>query len=292
VSLPLAVLKECAVNFTTARPLSRTADRGGAFDVPKDKCPPDIAGGSLGWVTVTPASHFSSYSSVPSKSASSLLSHKSHSFSSLATSYPPISIIPRSASSLPSTPLSGSPVSSSPEASPISFAAKTAPLPVAQRNPTFDAQESHGLVTPPVTPPQTSKGNLGFGSTDASAFEFLSSVFPRSVMSALPYAKGVEISLAEGNLTFNGVVLDLPGSAKTLYVAGKSVENLNLRESIVALLDLADEHFGCSAFVIALERQLPVLGELLHSLMYVGGTVVSDPPFPVDPAHILVGIEI
>ena len=36
----------------------------------------------------------------------------------------------------------------------------------------------------------------------------------------------------------------------------------------------------------------PYQGELLHSLMYVGGTVVMKPPLEVDPAYVLVGIEI
>ena len=62
--------------------------------------------------------------------------------------------------------------------------------------------------------------------------------------------------------------------------------------SIVALLDLADEQLECNALVIALERSLPTLGDLLHSLMYVGGTVVTKPPFPTDPAYVLVGMEI
>ena len=62
--------------------------------------------------------------------------------------------------------------------------------------------------------------------------------------------------------------------------------------SIVALLDLADERLGCSGLVIVLERSGPNLGALLHSLMYVGGTVVTKPPFEVDAAFVLVGLEI
>lgn len=62
--------------------------------------------------------------------------------------------------------------------------------------------------------------------------------------------------------------------------------------SIVALLDLADEQIGCSALVLALERKDPALGDLLHSLMYVGGAVVTAPPFQVDPNYVLVGLEI
>ena len=62
--------------------------------------------------------------------------------------------------------------------------------------------------------------------------------------------------------------------------------------SIVALLDLASERLHCTALIIALERSLPSLGELLHSLMYVGGSVVTKPPFPVDEAYVLVGMEV
>lgn len=63
-------------------------------------------------------------------------------------------------------------------------------------------------------------------------------------------------------------------------------------DSIVALLDLADEQLGCDGLVIVLERSSPHLATILHSLMYVGGTVVTKPLFPVDPAYVLVGLEI
>jgi len=97
--------------------------------------------------------------------------------------------------------------------------------------------------------------------------------------------------------------------ARTLYI---SIQNAfrqqdRIREYIVALLDLASEHLDCEAVVMVLEREMgelaiggktdakstnPEFGELLHSLMYVGGVVVSNPPFPVDPRFVLVGIEI
>jgi len=57
-------------------------------------------------------------------------------------------------------------------------------------------------------------------------------------------------------------------------------------------LDLADEQLACAALVIALEKSAEGLGDLLHSLMYVGGSVVTKPPFQVDTAYILVGLEI
>lgn len=93
-------------------------------------------------------------------------------------------------------------------------------------------------------------------------------------------------------MTWYGVVLSLPGQPKALYVGGKGAESTQLRESIVALLDLAGEHLECESFVIALEKSSPALGGLLHSLMYVSGTVVTKPPFPVNPKYVLVGIEI
>jgi len=64
------------------------------------------------------------------------------------------------------------------------------------------------------------------------------------------------------------------------------------RESVVALLDLADEALHCEALIIILERSSPNLGETLHSLMYVGGTVVTAPIFPLDSAFVLVGLNI
>ena len=67
---------------------------------------------------------------------------------------------------------------------------------------------------------------------------------------------------------------------------------LIILHSIVALLDLASEHLECSALVIALERSSPALRTLLHAFMYVGATVVTRPPYPLDDAYVLVGIEI
>jgi hypothetical protein len=57
-------------------------------------------------------------------------------------------------------------------------------------------------------------------------------------------------------------------------------------------LDLAEESLQCSALIIILERSSSDLGALLHSLMYVGGTVVTKPVYQVNPAFVLVGLEI
>ncbi|PIL34162.1 hypothetical protein GSI_03873 [Ganoderma sinense ZZ0214-1] len=150
-----------------------------------------------------------------------------------------------------------------------------------------------GLATPPLTPDNGAEGGAGsLSALGAKQSAFLSTLFPRNGLRAAPYAKSVSISTPGTGFTFDGVVLSLPGKPKTFYVDGKCAATVNLRESIVALLDLADEQLGCNALVIALERSSAVLGDLLHSLMYVGGQVVTKPPFPTDPAFVLVGMEI
>jgi hypothetical protein len=104
---------------------------------------------------------------------------------------------------------------------------------------------------------------------------------------------------------------------KMLYMSAQGAfkQYDRVRETIVALLDLASEHLDCDALVMVLDRGAvsdlnPAYGngnpggisgavgekqefsELLHSLMYVGGTVVTKPPFPADPRFVLVGIEV
>lgn len=154
----------------------------------------------------------------------------------------------------------------------------------------------HDLATPPLTPdsdPPRGAGVSGISAKQsAAALDFLTALFPRSSLSALSFAKSVSISSPEMGGSFDGFVLEMPGKPKTLYVDGKGAENVQLRESIVALLDLADEHLQCQAMVIALERSSSALGDLLHSLMYVGASVVTKPAFPVDESYVLVGIEI
>lgn len=55
-------------------------------------------------------------------------------------------------------------------------------------------------------------------------------VFPHRGISVLPYARSVSISAPNLGTEFNGVVLDIPDSTKTLYVDGKSAESVSLRE--------------------------------------------------------------
>ncbi|KAJ4468193.1 ornithine decarboxylase antizyme-domain-containing protein [Lentinula aciculospora] len=227
----------------------------GAFDTPKAKCPPDR--GSSECVTGNPA---------PPTSKTSISSPKNdYNFSYLKQH----------------TPARGS----------FPFP-KTAPGPYV-----IPARSSSGnsdLSTPPLTPDGGSdcsdRSISPASSQQNDALDFLLTLFP-SGLGALAYAKNISISAPNMGSAFNGMVLELPGKPRTLYVDAKSAESVSLRESIVALLDLADDQLECSALVIVLERSSPSLGEILHSLMYVGGSVVTKPPFPVDNAFVLVGLE-
>lgn len=218
----------------------------GAFDAPKEKCPPDR--GSLDCVTGSPAS---SFTDSPSSSPDS---NYRHSF--LKDSYR----------------------ASSPKNIPARY-------------------DTSPTSTPPLTPDDASDYSKSSGSSfdsssDRDALDFLMTVFPRNGLSALPYSKRVTISSPNLSSEMNGIVMELPGGSRTLFVDGKSADSVNLRESIVALLDLADESLDCTGLVIVLERSSPNLGNVLHSLMYVGGSVVTKPPFQVDPAFILVGLDV
>ncbi|KAJ7594783.1 ornithine decarboxylase antizyme-domain-containing protein [Mycena floridula] len=228
------------------------SDICGGFDVPKQKCPPDR--GSSECVTGIPAP----------KNGSAF-----HYFANQHR-YPSKSISP-------------------PFLQPVSIAAAPRAIP---------SRSASSSSTPPLSPDSGSESSVDSSSSHSiydksprDALDFLITLFPRNGISALSHATNVSICSEQIGRTFDGVVLELPGKPRTLYVDGKSAESVSLRESVVALLDLADEKLNCSALVIVLQRSSPILGELLHSLMYVGGTVVTKPPFQVNPAFVLVGLE-
>ena len=286
----------------------------GGFDIPNAKCPPDR--GSSDWVTDSLApSSFPPLSSSPAPSFVSSNDSAASTHSSIGSDPHPclsthFSVPPYA---LPPTP--------PPEDSPFGAEFPLAALPSASAPRAIPDAHAHahrfgagggaGLATPPLTPDDGAGSLAALGAKQSA---FLSVLFPRNALGAAPHARSVAISTPGTGATFDGVVLSLPDKPKTFYVDGKCAANVNLRErcvpgsgmrwalcavltgpcllSIVALLDLADEQLGCNALVIALERSSPALGDLLHSLMYVGGTVVTKPPFPTDPAYVLVGMEI
>ncbi|KDN49653.1 hypothetical protein RSAG8_01718, partial [Rhizoctonia solani AG-8 WAC10335] len=166
------------------------------------------------------------------------------------------------------------------------------PRPFAPRT---SSQFTDQLQTPPQTPED---GPTSDDYMAPTALEVLATLFPNSEVAraALPYARALRITSRQGVTpeasTWDGVVLSLPGQERTLYVIGRGAEALMLRESITALLDLADEYLECTAFVIALEKNTPGLGELVHALTYLSGQIVTKPPFVANPTYVLVGIEL
>ncbi|CAE7177338.1 unnamed protein product [Rhizoctonia solani] len=245
----------------------------GVFRDPMDKCPPDItkSGGSLGCVTGNPASRaaglqISQRSPIPASPCS--------------TSFP--RPIPNAHSHhVPKYPLT-------PDSSPDLSHHIPSPLGHYSK---FTGQ----LQTPPQSPEDAPSSNDYMTPT---TLEVLATLFPNSeaARAALPYARALRITSRQGVTpeasTWDGVVLSLPGQERTLYVIGRGAEALMLRESITALLDLADEYLECMAFVIALEKNTPGLGELVHALTYLSGQIVTKPPFVANPAYVLVGIEL
>ncbi|KAJ1304822.1 hypothetical protein OPQ81_005957 [Rhizoctonia solani] len=237
-----------------------------------EKCPPDItkSGGSLGCVTGNPASR--------------------------AVGLP----IPQR------TPIPASPCSTSfPRPIPNAHSHHVSRYPL---TPDSSPDLSHHVPSPHghyskftgqlQTPPQSPDGLPSNDPMAPTALEVLATLFPNSeaARAALPYARALRITSRQGVTpeasTWDGVVLSLPGQERTLYVIGRGAEALMLRESVTALLDLADEYLECTAFVIALEKNTPGLGELVHALTYLSGQIVTSPPFVANPAYVLVGIEL
>lgn len=93
---------------------------------------------------------------------------------------------------------------------------------------------SPDMATPPLTPDDVDEGGDSLSMKQRSqALQFLSALFPRNALGALPHAKSVQIAAPNTGATFEGIVLDLPGKPKTLYVDGKSAAHVNLRERYI-----------------------------------------------------------
>jgi hypothetical protein len=106
-----------------------------------------------------------------------------------------------------------------------------------------DEYHARMIETPPLTPDDASI--VGSGATKSSsastkssrkdgakdALDFLLMLFPQDGLAALPYARSVIVSAPSATtVTFDGVVLELPGKPRVLYVDGKHAESVSLRE--------------------------------------------------------------
>ena len=171
----------------------------GGFDAPRVKCPPDR--GSSDCVTGSPASIFSRHSDSdyePDSLQSSIIY--------------PLTPPPETCGSFPSS------------------CGAVAPRPIPNKTSSF------GDFTPPLTPDDglddcTDHAGAAYESMHSSdALDYLLTIFPQDGPQALPFSRSVSISAPDMGASFDGVVLELPGTPKTLYVDGKSAESVSLRE--------------------------------------------------------------
>jgi hypothetical protein len=100
------------------------------------------------------------------------------------------------------------------------------------------ARSGSDISTPPLTPDNdiSDFGSLDTHSSSLSdkhprdALDFLMTLFPHQGLHALPFAQSVAISAPNMGAAYEGMVLELPGKPKTLYVDGKSAESVSVRE--------------------------------------------------------------
>jgi hypothetical protein len=91
----------------------------------------------------------------------------------------------------------------------------------------------NALMTPPNTPEDDGPLAETRPLAPDDALDFLSTMFPKNAVAALPYARKVSISAPNLGASFDGIVLALPNEPKTFYVDGKSAATVNLRERYV-----------------------------------------------------------
>lgn len=103
------------------------------------------------------------------------------------------------------------------------------------------ANSPYDMATPPLTPDDDEDDSGASGITanhSKDALDLLLTIFPRNGLSILPYAKSVVVTAPNLGASFDGVVIDLPGQSKTLYVDGKNAQAVSLRERYVHLVNL------------------------------------------------------
>jgi len=148
-----------------------------------------------------------------------------------------------------------------------------------------------------LSPSQSSMSSTSTGDSyfDKDPYSFLTSVFaPACPILSAPYSVEA-FEDEELDPIWSGVAVNNPEEAiKTVYVKfNSSLDEVDLKESVMGLIDVADNQ-ECTGLVICLDKSSADLNELVHSLMYVGGTIV--PPnlqsMTYRPQYVLVGIDL
>ncbi|GAA6004357.1 uncharacterized protein JCM10292_001442 [Rhodotorula paludigena] len=132
------------------------------------------------------------------------------------------------------------------------------------------------LLTPPAEPECAA---AFFPEVAPASSALLAALYPaHASIHQLP-VEAVELSDLLG-AGWHGCVVDNPhAGTRTLYVGGGSeLAAVELRESIIAVLERAEADLACSGVVLALDKKDAdgELGGLVHQLLYLGCTVVSD----------------
>ncbi|KAF9192549.1 hypothetical protein BGZ51_005346 [Haplosporangium sp. Z 767] len=82
-------------------------------------------------------------------------------------------------------------------------------------------------------------------------------------------------------------------SEGSLFLKGNGWDDMDIRESVVAALDLAEEQLGCEAIHLCLDKSNPNLAKLVRTLMYVGFEMVHPSVLPhADPKYLVLGMDL
>ncbi|ORZ26954.1 hypothetical protein BCR41DRAFT_419384 [Lobosporangium transversale] len=82
-------------------------------------------------------------------------------------------------------------------------------------------------------------------------------------------------------------------SKKALFLKGNGWDDMDIRESVVAALELADEQLGCEKVYLCLEKSNPDLANLVRTLLYASFEVVHPGVLAnADPKYLVLGMEL
>ncbi|KAK3846337.1 MAG: acyl-CoA N-acyltransferase [Linnemannia gamsii] len=82
-------------------------------------------------------------------------------------------------------------------------------------------------------------------------------------------------------------------SEGALFLRGNGWDDMDIRESVVAALDLAEEQLGCQTVHLCLEKSNPNLAKLVRTLMYAGFEMVHpDVLANSDPKYLVLGMDL
>jgi len=96
------------------------------------------------------------------------------------------------------------------------------------------------------------------------------------------------ITSTDSNNTWFGFV-----SEGALFLRGNGWEDMEIRESVVAALDLAEEQLGCKTIHLCLEKANPNLAKLVRTLMYAGFEMVHPTVLPnANPKYLVMGMDL